>query len=241
MNIRLDIAIRDIAGKSGRAIIESILTGERSALALASLADPRVKKSQKELAELLNGQWNDELLYELKDCYELMGVHEGRIAACDQEIEKLLAQCLIIEPAERETPGPTMELAKKQTKGKHRCNADLSRHCYNILGTDIFAIPGIGSATALSFISGMGTGIFKFDTAKQFSSWLRLTPNNRISGGKVLTSRTEKSRNILAKALRDAANALERSKSDMTTWYTFSERSPIRKAEARLLRQRPEK
>jgi len=221
MNIRLDIAIRDIAGKSGRSIIESILAGERSAPILASLADPRVKKSQKELAELLNGQWNDELLYELKDCYELMGVHEVRIAACDQQIEKLLAQCVVMAPVEREVEiqtgnrlQPVMGLVKKQTKGKHRCQADLSRHCYDILGTDIFAIPGIGSGTALSFISEMGTGIFKFDTAKQFSSWLRLTPNNRISGGKVLSSRTEKSRNMLTKALRDAANALGRSKSD---------------------------
>lgn len=83
MNIRLDIAIRDVAGKSGRAIIESILCGERSAAALAALADPQVKKSQKELAELLQGQWNDELLYELRDCYELMKLHEVRIAGCD--------------------------------------------------------------------------------------------------------------------------------------------------------------
>jgi transposase len=228
MNIRLDIAIRDIAGKSGRAIIESILSGERSAEVLASLADPRVKKSQKELVELLNGQWNDELLYELKDCYELMGLHQARIAACDQQIEKLLSQFLVMEPAEREPETQTggqshhpVTLAKKQTKGKHRCEADLSRHCYDILGTDIFAIPGIGSGTALSFISEMGTGIYKFDTAKQFSSWLRLTPNNRISGGKVLSSRTEKSRNILTKALRDAANALGRSKSDDYLVYFF--------------------
>jgi transposase len=221
MNIRLDIAIRDTAGKSGRAIIGSILAGERSAPVLASLADPRVKKSQKELTELLNGQWNDELLYELKDCYELMELHEARIAACDQQIEKLLSQLVAMEPVEREAktqpedqPQPPVKLVKKQTKGKHRCDADLSRHCYDILGTDIFAIPGIGSGAALSFISEMGTGIFKFDTAKRFSSWLRLTPNNRISGGKVLSSRTEKSRNILTKALRDAANGLGRSKSD---------------------------
>ena len=213
MNIPLDVAISDIAGKSGRAIIEGILAGERSATTLAALADARVKKSQKELAELLNGQWNDELLYELKDCYELMALHEARISACDEKIEKLLAQHVGLEPAELETPS-NVELVRKPNSGKHRCNADLSHHCYDILATDIFAIPGVGSGTALSFISEMGTGIFKFDTAKQFSPWLRLTPNNRISGGKVLSSRTDKSRNVLTKALRDAANALGQSKSD---------------------------
>lgn len=63
--------------------------------------------------------------------------------------------------------------------------------------------------TALTFLSEMGRNIFTFGQAKQFASWLRLTPNNGISGGRGLSRRTEKSRNRLAKALRgDAANAL---------------------------------
>ena len=55
MNIRLDIAIRDVAGKSGSAIVTAILNGVRDAETLAKLADPRVKKSQAQLAELLQG------------------------------------------------------------------------------------------------------------------------------------------------------------------------------------------
>ncbi|MEO7049560.1 MAG: IS110 family transposase [Ferruginibacter sp.] len=224
MNIRLDIAIRDVAGKSGRAIIKSILAGERSAQALSELADPRVKKSQKELAELLNGQWNDELLYELKDCYELMELHEQRIGCCDLEIEKILSQCPVITSSIGESEAPlnadikstskAVALVKKQEKGKHKCTANLSVHCYELLGVDIFAVPGIGPGVALTFISEMGLGIFKFPTAKHFASWLRLTPNNRISGGKILSSRTEKSRNTLTKALRAAANAIGRLKSE---------------------------
>lgn len=63
-------------------------------------------------------------------------------------------------------------------------------------------------------MSEMGMNIFKFDSAKQFASWLRLSPNNRISGGRVISSRTEKSRNLLTKAFRDAANGLGLSKAD---------------------------
>jgi len=48
MNIRLDVAINDIMGKSGKRIIEAILHGERDGDILASLVDGRVKKSKEE-------------------------------------------------------------------------------------------------------------------------------------------------------------------------------------------------
>jgi transposase len=44
MNLRLDVVLGDIVGKTGTAIIESILQGERNGLVLAQLTDPRVRK-----------------------------------------------------------------------------------------------------------------------------------------------------------------------------------------------------
>lgn len=225
MNIRLDVAIRDVAGKSGKAIVEAILNGERDAQALAQLADPRVKKSQAQLAELLHGQWDESLLYELRDCWELMEVHNRRIESCDIKIAELLTGYLPVQSQEAEstqTQHDMPALTKKQNKGKHAPQGiSLQQHCYRILGTDIFAIPGIGPGVALQFVSEMGTGIYKFSSAKQFAAWLRLAPNNKISGGRLLSSRTDKSRNALTKALRDAANALGRSKSDDYLVYFF--------------------
>lgn len=224
MNIRLDVAISDVAGKSGRAIVEAILGGERDGTTLASLTDPRVRKSQKELAELLDGQWDNALLYELRDCWELMEEHNRRIEACDKELAVLLTSHVPApEPMPLQIPQqPAPALAKKQSKGKHAPQGiNLQQHCYRILGADIFAVPGVGPGVALQFIAEMGTGIFKFGSAKQFSAWLRLAPNNRISGGKVLSSRTDKSRNALTKALRDAANSLGRSKSEDSLVYFF--------------------
>lgn len=43
-------------------------------------------------------------------------------------------------------------------------------------------------------------------------SWLRLAPNNRISGGKILSSRTPKGKNKFALTLRNAANSIDRKK-----------------------------
>ena len=59
MNIRLDVAIRDIMGDSGRAIVEAILQGNRDPVSLASMTNFRVKKSKEEIALSLEGNWKD--------------------------------------------------------------------------------------------------------------------------------------------------------------------------------------
>jgi transposase len=71
MNIKLHNALSDITGKSGVAIIEAILSGERDATQLASLADPRVKTSKQEITKSLQGNWRNEHLFELRQAYEL--------------------------------------------------------------------------------------------------------------------------------------------------------------------------
>lgn len=148
MNIRLDVSIRDIAGKSGRAIIESILAGERNPKNLVLHVDKRVKKSQEEIILNLDGQRNDELLFELKDSYELLQIHESRIKNCDVQIEQILS-----EHQRQEEIDHDKKLVKKQNKGKHVCTANFSKQCYEIFGVDIFSVNVIGPGTALTFIS----------------------------------------------------------------------------------------
>src|SRR5450755_4995872 len=70
MNIRLDIVIRDVVGKSGLNIVEAILAGNKNPDYLASLVDIRVKKNRQEIADALQGSWREELLFELKNCLE---------------------------------------------------------------------------------------------------------------------------------------------------------------------------
>ncbi len=80
------------------------------------------------------------------------------------------------------------------------------------IGVDLFAIEGVKHQTILTFLSEVGMDIYKFKTANQFSKWLRLAPNNKVSGGKILSSRTPKGKNTLAIALRNAANTIGQSK-----------------------------
>lgn len=216
MNIRLDDCVRDAVGKSGMNIIEAILGGERDPNVLAQLVDRRVKKSKEEIELNLQGQWNDELLYELKDSVDLLKIHNQRITACDKKIEDLLT-----EFNEGEMLSEEIKLVKKQDKGKHACAANLSQQGYLMYGVDLMAVNGIGPGVMLTLISELGLNIHKFETSKQFCSWLRLSPNNKISGGKILSSRTEKTKNNLSKAFKDAANAVGLSKKDDALCHFF--------------------
>ena len=89
-------------------------------------------------------------------------------------------------------------------------NIDINLMSYQYFeGVDLLAIEGVSHSTVLSIMSEVGLeGLKKFDTSKQFVSWLRLAPNNKISGGKVLSSKLPKGSNRLKIALRNAANAI---------------------------------
>lgn len=207
MNLRLDVAINDIMGVSGRAIIDAILTGEKDPNKLASLTNKRVRKSKEEVAELLHGQYQDELLFELEQNYMLYQCLQKSIESTDKKLEELL-----IEATKDKTTTEELKRVNKQLKGKNQAQFDLQNYSYKMLGVNLFKIQGVSVNTILTFISEVGNDIFKFQTSKQFVSWLRLAPNNKITGGKVVSSRTKKGKNKLAIAFRDAANTVERLK-----------------------------
>ena len=70
-------------------------------------------------------------------------------------------------------------------------------------------IEGVSHSTILSLMSEIGPeGFKKFGTAKQFASWLRLAPNNRKTGGKIISNKVPKGSNRLKIVFRQAANAI---------------------------------
>lgn len=90
MNIRLDVVINDITGKSGRAILNAILSGERGPTVLASFANVWVKKSKEEIAKSLHGKWREDLLFELQECLSLYDIYCKKLTICDKEFDKVL-------------------------------------------------------------------------------------------------------------------------------------------------------
>jgi len=207
MNLRLDVVLNDITGVSGIRIIEAILNGERDGVKLSLLAHSRVRKSKNDIADAMQGQWSDELLYELKSSYDLYKVTQKSISDCDVEIEKILNKATSQTIIETD-----IKLKKKQLKGKNQQRFDLPAYSYKLFGVDLFAIESISMNTVMTFIAEIGNDIYKFQTSKQFTSWLRLAPNNKVSGGKLISSRTPKGKNKFTLALRNAANTIDRQK-----------------------------
>jgi transposase len=73
MNVQLANVLSDVSGVTGQAIIKAILAGERNAHKLAAFRDPRVKASEQQIAQSLEGNWQQDLLFVLKqeqDGYE---------------------------------------------------------------------------------------------------------------------------------------------------------------------------
>lgn len=207
LNIRLDIAISDITGDTGKSIIQAILNGERDAEKLASLTNYRVKKSKEEIQMALIGNWRDDHLYELRDSFEMYLILHRKIENCDRVIEEYLQKALSSKDIQGIADPSAVIKPKKANKNSPKI--DLQKMGYYINnGVDIMAIEGVSHSTLLCFMSEVGTNITKFPTANQFASWLRLHPNKKVSGGKVLSTHTPKGGNKFSAALRRAANTI---------------------------------
>jgi len=213
MNIQVSTVLSDLTGKSGRRIIEAIIAGERDAKILASLTDIRVKASKKVIEKSLVGDWREEYLFELKQCYEIYNHYWEKIEECDEQIAKILGNHLSQQEAESGESRLSYIPKKHIQKQKNDPTFDLRTYAYQLTkGVDLSEIHGVGITTILTILSEVGWNLSKFPTAKHFVSWLGLSPNNKISGGKILNSRTDKKKNNVAQALRISANALRKSK-----------------------------
>lgn len=205
MNVRLDIAINDITGLSGMKIIEAIVSGQRDGKLLASLVHYRVKKTKEEIEASLQGTWKTEQLFILTDELEAYKICQKRMKICDERIEILLSKIT-------KQFVPNIESKNKKRKQKNGVSYDVQKLSLAYFGIDLLSVEGIGESTVMTFIAEVGNDIIKFPSKKHFTSWLRLAPNNKITGGKIISSRTPKGKNIMAGAFRLAANTISQRK-----------------------------
>lgn len=209
INIRLDSVLRDVMGRSGRDIIEAILNGERNATVLASLAQPSVKTSKEEIATALTGDWRDEYIFELRQCYEIYNHFHKKIDQCDEVIKALLTAEIERKQKEENLVRAEGVKIKKKKARKNEANINLQQLAVNLSGgVDISSIEGVGLGTVLCIIAETGLELQAFLTAKHFSSWLSLSPDIKKTGGRVINSHTRKGKGRLARALMHAANAI---------------------------------
>lgn len=216
MNIKLHTIISDIDGKTGLLIIQAILAGERDPEKLAELKDRRIKASREEIIRSLEGHYTSEHLFELRQCYGLYCTHRQMINECDQEIEKQLTLQIASKNEGVITDIPEI---KRKALGKHKLPFNATAYLMEILGVDVTEVFGISELSALTILSEVGTDMTKWKTEHHFTSWLGLSPNTKISGGKIISSRIMKKKHHAGQAFRMAANGLQNSKSPIGDYY----------------------
>ena len=200
MNVKLQRVIRHITGKTGMDMIEAIAGGERDPRRLARLRDRRIKADEATIAKSLQGHWREEHIFELTQALELSRAYHARIAECDREIEALLER--FEDRSDGESPAPN---GKKRSQ-KNAPRFDVQNQLYRMTGVDLTRTHGVDGFTALKVVSEIATDMTKWERAKHFASWLGLSPNNRITGGRVMSSKTKASAN----RARSAASGSQR-------------------------------
>jgi transposase len=206
MNIQLGNVLSDVSGVTGQAILKAILAGERDPHKLAALRDPRVKASEEQIARYLEGNWQEDLLFVLKQEQAGYEFCQQQIAECDRQLEQYLQL--------REDRSQGASLPQEMRKGRlvrkkgNKPVFALRAELFRITGTDLTQVDGIDVVTAATILSEAGWDMSKWEDEHHFVSWLRLCPDNRISGNKVLGKGRLPTNNRASIALRMAASTL---------------------------------
>ncbi|WP_428510437.1 IS110 family transposase [Roseateles sp.] len=215
MNLQLHHVISDISGVTGMKIVRAIVAGERDPDVLAAMRDVRCRESIQTIRAAMVGNYQPEHVFALAQALALFDAYQERIADCDAQIQQVL-QLLNADMSE-----PDELLPKPRRRGKqiNDYSFDVRLQLYQLTGIDLTQIHGIGPSVAMDLIAECGTDLARWPTEKHFTSWLALSPGCKISGGKVLSSHTRKSKNRLASRLRLVATAVGRTETALGAFY----------------------
>ena len=214
MNIKLHKVISDIKGKSGMAILHAIANGERNPQELVKHIHCRVKAPREEILRSLEGRWSESQVFILKQNLDSYIYTQGQIREFDSKLEGMLhGYVQMIQKEKKQESAKEFRRAQKEMFANNAPIFDAERYCYEILGVNITRIPGISELTAFKFVSEVGADfIEKFPTSDKFCCWMNVVPNNKKSGGKILSSKVPKRKNYVGQILRVAANTLKNHK-----------------------------
>jgi transposase len=229
MNVQLHNALSDISGVSGQAIIRAVLKGERDAKVLAKLRDPRCQASEEEIVQSLQGNWKDDLLFELQQVVDAYDFYQRQIKKCDQQLQRYMAALPTRAPVPAPTSAPSLPSAKNGKQGRTRKSRrqgnqpafDLAAELERILGVNPIAIDGIDVLTIQTVLAEVGPDLSAWKTERHWTSWLNLAPKRDVSGGRVIRHVRQHHTNRAGNAFRMAAQSLVRSQSYLGARYRY--------------------
>ena len=217
MHLHLHHVMSDVTGVTGMRILRAIVAGERDPRTFAKSRDYRMKSSEDTIAKALEGDYRPEQVFTLTQSLALYDFTQQQIAACDQEIERVLDTFdSLVDLDAHPLPPPTTAHRQPQ---RNAPAFDLRAHLYRITGVDLTQVPGLQALTIHTVLSEVGLDMSTWPTDKHCASWLGLCPDNRISGGTVLATGSRPVQNRASRALRMAAQSLRTSPSSLGAFH----------------------
>lgn len=215
MGLQLQHVLNDVTGVTGLAIIRAILRGERDPHNLAKLRHERCRNDEATIAKALEGNYRSEHVFALRQSVELYDFYQEKMEDCDKQIEKCLSKF--------ETPFPDAR-PKPKTRARRARSGNgprfpLAEALLGITRVDLTEIPGLGSYAVLQLVGETGCDMSPWKSAKHFTAWLALAPNNKESAGRIFRRATPLSSSRAAKLFRLAACAVRNTQTAIGAFY----------------------
>jgi transposase len=212
-NLTLSQVVSDITGATGMALLKAIIGGERDPVTLAKLRNPHCQHAEGDIAKALQGTWRAEHLFSFQHAVELSAFSHHQLALCDQHIHAHLETCA--DHSDGQPLPPKARRHKKTNEPRFDARTPLSR----MAGVDLTTIEGIEEGTALVILSEIGTDMSRWPSVKHFCRWRGLSPQHKISGGKVLSRRVRPGAHRVAVARRLAARSVHHAQSALGAFF----------------------
>jgi transposase len=210
MNIQLHKVISDITGKTGQAILDAIIAGERDAEKLAALRDRRCRRQPHEIAKALRGDWRKEHLFCLRQSVEMYKLVQAKMAECEQAALQCWETLAAHQPATT-TEAPKLKLTKKDPPERPVL--------FRLVGLDVFAAEGLSRTLVPKLLAEVGLDMSPWPTEKHFASWAGVSPMNNITGGKRRRAGRPGKRSRVAQIFKLAAQGAANSKTALGAFY----------------------
>ncbi len=182
---------------------------------MAAMSDTRCKAGIEVIQASLVGNYQPEHVFALTQALSMYDAYQAPLEVCDQQ----MAQTLITLSQEKASPTEPLPKPRHRTRQPNALNFDVRTLLYQLVGVDLTQIHGIGPYLALRLIAECGTDLSRWRTCHHFTSWPTLAPGCRISGGKVLSAHTRKTKNRVTAHLRLAAVTVGRTNTALGAFY----------------------
>jgi len=195
--------------------VASLQRWSHRAKVLARLRDYRCHASAGMIEKALTGNYRAEHLFALEQALALYDAYHEKVSACDARIEAVLKQL----NTDRGRGSDSVPPPRRRSDQANGLTFDVRAALLALLGKDLTQIDGLGPYLSLKLIAECGDDLSAWPSAKHFTSWLGLAPNNKISGGKILSSRTRRCGNRAGVLLRLAAVTVGRTDTALGAFY----------------------